>query len=76
MQQEIVLGLRRLDLSNDIEIGEVVAMGGYADVYKGTLVVKKTEESVEVAAKRIRCMLAKEKDFARVSRLPVESKLR
>ena len=48
-----------------------MAMGGYADVYKGTLVVKKTNESVKVAAKRIRCMLAKEKEFARVSRRPV-----
>ena len=66
VQQEIVLGLRRLDLSNDIDPGHVVAVGGYADVYRGTLVVKKTNHSVKVAAKKIKCMLEKEKEFAKV----------
>ena len=70
VQQEIVLGLQRLDLSNDIDPGHVVAVGGYADVYCGTLVVKKTNRSVKVAAKKIKCMLEKEKDFAKVRSRP------
>ena len=68
IQQEMELGLQRLDLSNDIDLGQVVAMGGYADVYEGTLLVKKTNQRVRIAAKKIRCILKKEKEFARVSR--------
>ena len=71
VQQEIILGLPRLDLSNDIEFGQVKAMGGYADVYDGTLSVKKTNQRVRVAAKKIRCMLEKEKEFAQVRHRPV-----
>ena len=60
------LGFQRLDLSNDIDLGELVAMGGYADIYEGTLLVKKTNKKVKIAAKKIRCMLKKEKEFARL----------
>ena len=63
----MVLGLRRLDLSNDIDLGQVKAMGGYADVYDGTLLVKETNQRVRVAAKKLRCMLEKEKEFTEVS---------
>ena len=53
-------------MSNDIDPGHVVAVGGYADVYRGTLVVKKTNRTVKVAAKKIKCILEKEKEFAKV----------
>ena len=65
------MGLQRLDLSNNIDLGRIVALGGYADVYEGTLLVKKTNQRVKAAAKKIRCMLDKEKEFARVRHLPV-----
>ena len=68
VQQEIALGFQHLDLSNDIDPGHVVAVGGYADVYRGTLVVKKTNQIVKVATKKIRCMLEKEEEFAEVRR--------
>ena len=68
--EELLLGLQRLDLSNDIELGRVVAMGGYADVYVGTMLNKKTKERVKIAAKKIRCMLEKEEEFAKVRHLP------
>ena len=71
IQQEIVLGLRRLDLSNDITPGRVVAIGGYADVYDGTLLVKNTNQRARVAAKKLRCMLEKEKQFAEVRNHPM-----
>ena len=71
VQQEIALGLQHLDLSNDIDPGHVVAVGGYADVFCGTLVVKKTNQSVKVAAKKIKCMLEKEKVYAKVRDRPL-----
>ena len=76
VQLETVLGLQRLDLSNDIDLGHVVTIGGYADVYCGTLVVKETNQTVRVAAKKIRCMLEKEKKFAEVKNRLSSGKLK
>ena len=64
--EDLLLGLQRLDLSNDIDLGRVVAMGGYADVHVGTMLNKKTKQRVKIAAKKIRCMLEKEEEFSKV----------
>ena len=48
-----------------------MAIGGYADVYDGTLLVKNTNQRVRVAAKKLRCILEKEKEFAEVRHHPV-----
>ena len=52
-----------MNLSNDIEPGRVVAIGGYGDVYDAKLFDKKTNQWTRVAAKKFRLMVEKEKEF-------------
>jgi hypothetical protein len=62
----LVTGLRRLVLSREVELGRVIGLGGYADVYEGILRDEKTGETKKIAVKRFRMILSKEKEFAKV----------
>ena len=48
-----------------------MAIGGYADIYDGTLLVKETNQRVRVTVKKLGCMLEKEKQFAEVRNHPM-----
>jgi serine/threonine protein kinase len=65
---ELVTGFRRLVLSRDIDLGQKIGLGGYADVYEGELKIECTGERKKVALKCFRFMVSKEKEFAKVRR--------
>ena len=66
VQREIVTGLERLVLTDDVILDNLIGMGGYAEVYDGTLLVPGETERRRVAIKRFRVIMAKEKEFAKV----------
>ena len=63
---EIVTGLRRLVLTEEVTLGNILGIGGYAEVYEGQLFVATTNEWKKVAVKRFRFIMSKEKEFAEV----------
>ena len=66
VQREIVDGLERLVLTDDVVLDELIGMGGYAEVHKGSILVPGETERRTVALKRFRVILKEEKEFARV----------
>jgi RIO-like serine/threonine protein kinase len=65
---ELVTGFQRLVLSRDVDLGQKIGLGGYADVYEGELKIECTGERKKVALKCFRFMVSKEKEFAQVRR--------
>ena len=66
VQREIVEGLERLILTQEVVLTNLIAMGGYAEVHIGKLLDPKTDVWTKVAVKRFRVILNKEKEFAEV----------
>ena len=67
----LVTGLRRLVLTSDVKLGNKIGIGGYADVYEGTIKYMKPNGRKryavdKVAVKVFRVVLSKEKEFAEV----------
>ena len=67
----LVTGLRRLVLTSDVKLGNKIGIGGYADVYEGTIKYvkpngRKKYAVDKVAVKVFRVMFSKEKEFAEV----------
>ena len=67
----LVTGLRRLVLTSDVKLGNKIGIGGYADVYEGTIKYMKPNGRKryavdKVAVKVFRVMFPKESDFAEV----------
>ena len=59
-----------MNLSSDIELGELASFGGFADVYEGVLTTKALGRK-KVAVKRFRVHLDVDKEFAKVCKLNV-----
>ena len=69
MSSDLLKGLLReyahLDVTNRVQSGELMAMGGYADVYDGVLTSPDGKET-KVAIKRFRVFLGPESSFSNV----------
>jgi RIO-like serine/threonine protein kinase len=63
------IGVRRLVLSRDIDVGQVIGLGGYADVYEGELRIAYSGAKKRVAVKCFRFIESKEKEFTKVRRI-------
>jgi hypothetical protein len=57
--------LRHLDISAQTHLGELKAIGGYADIHEGVLTVRGAKDK-KVAIKRFRTFADPEKDFEKV----------
>ena len=64
--QELLQGFQRLILTSNVQLGERCGIGGFADVYSGTILCKETNAQKQVAVKKLRFMVEKERDFAKV----------
>ena len=68
--QRIIASIQRLNLPQDVKIGKVIGLGGFADVYEGELFNVDGIAGKKVAVKRFRILMEKEKKFANVRLFP------
>ena len=66
VQREIVDGLERLALFGEVVLDGLIGMGGYAEIYDGSILVSGETERRTVALKRFRVILKEGKEFAGV----------
>ena len=62
----LLANLEKLDLTNDVEVGPIKALGGYADVHEGWLSVMGRDSKEKVAVKRFRRLVQGNTDFIQV----------
>ena len=60
--QELIARLEHLRLDGTVKVGSIVGFGGYADVYRGTLRMRRTKDVKKVAIKKCRIIFTKEEE--------------
>ena len=64
--QKLISSVSDMCLSDSVTVGQVKGLGGYADVYYGTLKLKRTNKDIKVAIKKFRILSGDMEKFVKV----------